>query len=177
VDPRQQGAEFGCDTGSGFLLQAALAQHAFEKGAISNQARPGGIGRAPVRECALEHRFPAGNKAVIEPYIGREQGAFRSCAEILDRAELDFNFARFGDGRVRPVKWTIGLRAAAPAGKEDRRRQRRDAPPPFHGAGRNTQVATGSFDLARTATKSRSRSGTKSEVRAPDTVGTRARRR
>ena len=30
IDPRQQNTEFGCDTGPGFLLQAALAQHPFE---------------------------------------------------------------------------------------------------------------------------------------------------
>jgi hypothetical protein len=46
-----------------------------------------------------------------------------------------------------------------------------------HGDGWNTQMAAGSFHPARTATKSRSSSGTKSDVRAPDAVGTCARRR
>src|SRR6266550_1991843 len=48
MDPRQQDTEFGCDAGPGFLLQAALAQHAFEKSAVANQAGPRSIGRQPV---------------------------------------------------------------------------------------------------------------------------------
>ena len=46
-----------------------------------------------------------------------------------------------------------------------------------YGVGRNTQTAAGSPGLARAATKSRSTSGTNSDVRAPDIVGTCAARR
>ena len=36
IDPRQQDAELGCDAGPRFLLQAALAQHRFQKGVVFN---------------------------------------------------------------------------------------------------------------------------------------------
>jgi hypothetical protein len=96
-------------------------------------------------------------------------------AKGLDRAELDFHLACLGDGRISAVEWAIGLDLATPAGQ--RRSQRRDGSNRPHEAGRNTQIAAGSFDPARTATNSRSSSGTNSDVRAPDAVGTRASRR
>ena len=100
----------------------------------------------------------------------------RDCLSAFERTKLDFQFTRFGHGCIGAVERAIGLCSAAPTGKEKRWLQRSDAPQP-HRAGRNTQIAAGSFDAARTATKSLSSSGTKSEVRAPDTVGTRASRR
>jgi hypothetical protein len=128
-----------------------------------------------VRDRALEHRFPTWHKAVVKSYVRRKERAFGSFTKIFDRAKLDFHFARFRHSRIGAVEWTIGLGAAAPAGKHSCRGERGGRPLPVHGAGRNTQIAAGSFDCARTATNSRSSSGTKSEVRAPDTVGTRAR--
>ena len=125
---------------------------------------------------ALQRCFPAGGKTVIHPKIGSEQGAIGAVAKILDGAELDFDLAGFRDGRIRAVEWTIGLRSPAPASKDDCRNQRRDTVDP-HGTGRKTQIAAGSFDCARTATKSRSSSGANNEVRAPGTVVTRATRR
>jgi hypothetical protein len=83
----------------------------------------------------------------------------------------DHTSGEIRDGGIRPVERTVGLRDAAPA-DYGRRRKHRDPPPHSHGVGRNTQIAAGSAEAARTATKSRSSSGTNSEVRAPDTVGT-----
>jgi hypothetical protein len=54
IDPRQQDAEFGCDTRSGFLLQAALAQNHFQKGLACNHARPRDAGRQTMSDVALE---------------------------------------------------------------------------------------------------------------------------
>ena len=45
------------------------------------------------------------------------------------------------------------------------------------GDGRKTQIAAGSADVARTARRNWSRSGTKNDVRAPGTVGMRVIRR
>ena len=45
IDPRQQNAKFRCDTRSRLLLQAALAQHAFEQRVAFNQACPGNARR------------------------------------------------------------------------------------------------------------------------------------
>jgi len=129
-----------------------------------------------VRECALKHRFPARGKAVIDPDVGRKQRAVGSFAKVFDRTKLDLHFARFCHGRIRAVERTIGPRSAAPAGKHSRRSKRRDTSDRLHEAGRSTQIAAGSFDCRRTATQSRSSSGTNSEVRAPDIVGTRPRR-
>jgi hypothetical protein len=36
IDPRQQNAKFGCNTGPGLLLQATLAQHSFEGGTVAD---------------------------------------------------------------------------------------------------------------------------------------------
>jgi len=41
IDPGQENAKFGCDTGPGLFLQAALAQHAFEQSLAFDQACPG----------------------------------------------------------------------------------------------------------------------------------------
>jgi len=128
-------------------------------------------------EFTLERCFPAQDEAVIDPQIGSEQHTLGSAAKVLDRAELDFHFARFRHRRIGAVEWTIGLDLSAPASEHQRRSQRRYPSDSFHAAGRNTQIAAGSCDVARTATSSRSSSGTNSEVRVPDTVGTRASRR
>src|SRR5438445_12341995 len=177
IDPRQQNAEFGCDAGPGLFLQAPLAQHALQKGAAFDQSCPGDTGGQTVREYALEHRLPARDEAVIDPDIGSEHCAFSAFAKVLDGAKLDFDLAGFRHGRIRPVEGAIGLRCTAPAGDHTRRSERRHALGRLHWAGRNTQMAAGSPDLSRTATKSRSSSDTNSEVRAPDTVGTCASRR
>ena len=50
INPRQQNAKFGCDTGPGLLLQAALAQHAFEQSLAFNQACPGDAGGQTMSE-------------------------------------------------------------------------------------------------------------------------------
>src|ERR1700739_3315269 len=173
INPWQQNAEFGCDAGPGLVLQAALAEHTFEKGLGFNQACHGDADGHTVSRVALQRCFPAGAKTVIDPKIGSEQGAIASVAKVLDRAELDFHLTRLRDGRIRAVEWTIGLGSPAPASKDHCRNQRRDAAG-SHGTGRKTQIAAGSFDRARTATKSRSSSGANDEVRAPDIVGTRA---
>ena len=102
--------------------------------------------------------------------------ALGSRAKVLDRAELDFELAGLGHCRIGTVEWTIGLDLTTPKGKR-RYSQRRHPSGCLHEAGRNTQIAAGSLDPARTATTSRSSSGTNSEVRAPDAVGTRASRR
>src|SRR5947207_1392445 len=49
IDPGQQNAEFGRNTGSGLLLQTALAQHAFEKEAVFNPACAGDTRAQSVR--------------------------------------------------------------------------------------------------------------------------------
>ena len=103
--------------------------------------------------------------------------ALGSRAKVLDRAELDFELAGLGHCRIGTVEWTIGLDLTTPAAKRRRRSPGGDACGRLHQAGRNTQIAAGSCDVARTATNSRSSSGTNNDVRAPDTVGTRASRR
>src|SRR6516162_8204709 len=128
-----------------------------------------------MREFTLERRLPARDETVIDPEIGSEQRALSSLAKVLDGAELDFDLARFRHGRIGAVEWPIGHRLTTPAGQ--RRSQCRDGSGRPHEAGRKTQIAAGSLDAARTATNSRSRSGTNSDVRAPGTVGTRASRR
>jgi hypothetical protein len=95
--------------------------------------------------------------------------------KVLDRAEFDFYLARFRHGRICAVEGAIGLGLTTPAGQRRGRSQRRFDR--LHEAGRNTQIAAGSCDVARTATNSRSISGTNNDVRAPDTVGTRPSRR
>src|SRR6266446_2194922 len=96
IDPPKQDAELGCDAGPGLLLQAALAQHPLEKGAIPDQPRPARTCREPVCELTLKHRFPTWDKAVIQPHIGGKERALRPFAKILDRAKLNFDLARCG---------------------------------------------------------------------------------
>ena len=177
INPRQQNAEFRCDTGPGLLLQAAFAQDTFEKGVAFNQAYPGDAGSETVSDFTFERCFPARGEAIIDPEIGSEQRALGCFAKVLDRAQLDFDLPGFRDGRISTVEWTIGPCCAAPAGKCSRSSQHSGYAEPRHGAGRNTQIAAGSPDLARAATKSRSSSEAKREVRAPDIVGICASRR
>src|SRR5215471_10249799 len=172
IDPQQKNAEFGRDTGPGLLLQAALAQHAFEQSLAFYQACPGYTCSQTMSELTLECRFPAQNKAVIDPEIGSEQRALGSRPQVLDRAELDFDLARFHDGRIGAVEWTISFSLTTPEGKNRRDSERRRSSDRLHEAGRNTQIAAGSLDSARTATNNRSSSGTNNEVRAPGIVGT-----
>ena len=127
-----------------------------------------------MREFTFKCCLPARNETVIDPEIGSEQRALGSYPKVLDRAELDFYLTRFRHGRIGAVEWTIGHRLTTPAGQ--RRSQCRDDSNCLLEAGRKTQIAAGSFDPARTATNSRSSSGTNSDVRAPDTVATRASR-
>ena len=174
TNARQQHAEFGRDARAGLLLQHALAQDAFQSHAILREAGAANIPRQTVRNPSFNDGFPIGHEAVIDPGRRREQGARRPFAPIFDGAEFDFDLAGIGHRCVRPVERTKRRRAAAPAGDYRHDGKRNDDPPRHHGAGRNTQIAAGSPELARTATNSRSRSGTKSDVRAPDAVGTRA---
>src|SRR5262249_44572910 len=106
-----------------------------------------------MREFTFECCLPARNETVIDPEIGSEQRAPGSYAKILDRAELDFHLAGFRHGRIGAVEWPIGHRLTTPAGQ--RRGQCRDGSDRPHGAGRKTQIATGSLAAAATATNSR----------------------
>src|SRR5262249_7904663 len=151
--------------GAGFLLQRALAQHAFEQSLAFDQACTGDICGQTMSEPTLECCFPTRDEPIIDPEIGSEQRAVGSHPKVLDRAELDFYLACLGYGRIGAVEWAKSLGLTAPAG--ERRSQRFDASTPPHEAGRNTQIAAGSCDAARTATNSRSSSGTNSGVRAP----------
>src|SRR5262245_8487506 len=128
-----------------------------------------------MREFTLECCLPARNETVIDPEIGSEQRALGPCPQVLDRAEFYFYLACFRHGRIGAVEWPIGHRLTTPAAQ--RRSQYRDGSNRPHEAGRKTQIAAGSLDAARTATNSRSSSGTNSDVRAPGIVGTRASRR
>ena len=112
IHPRQQNAEFGRNTGSGLLLQAALAQNAFEKSLALNQARPGDAGGQTTSDVALQRCFPARGEAVIDPDIGSKQHALGSLATVLDRAQLDFHLALFRHGGIRAVEGAIGPRGA-----------------------------------------------------------------
>ena len=122
IHPRQQNAEFGRNTGSGLLLQAALAQHAFEKGAVSNHACAGDTRGKSMRDFALNHRFPSWRKAVIDPQIRSKERAFGCFAKVFERTKLDFQFTRFRHSRIGTVERAIGLCSAAPTSKEKRRR-------------------------------------------------------
>ena len=128
-------------------------------------------------DIALKRCFPVRGEAVIDPEIGCEQLALRRLAPVLDGAELDFDLARFRYGGIGPIEWPVGLCRAVPTNNHRRSCERRYGLDRLHGVGSNTQIAAGSTDLARTATKSRLSSGTNSEVRAPGTVGTRESRR
>src|SRR5215813_3031108 len=128
-----------------------------------------------MREFTFKCCLPARNETVIDPEIGSDQRALGSRLQVLDRTEFDFDLAGFRHGRIGAVEWTIGHRLTTPAGQ--RRSQCRDDSNCLLEAGRKTQIAAGSLDAARTATKSRSSSGTNSDVPAPDTVVTRASRR
>src|SRR5262250_500885 len=130
-----------------------------------------------MRELTFECCLPARNETVIDPEIGSEQRALGSRPQVLNRAELDFHRARVHHGRIGAVEWSVGLGLTTPEGKNRRDSERRRSLGRLHEAGRNTQIAAGSLDAARTATNSRSSSGTNSDVRAPGTVGTRASRR
>src|SRR5262245_9392576 len=124
---------------------------------------------------AFERGFPSRAEAVIGPHIWGEQRTPSAFAQIFDRAKLDLDLPLFHHSRIRSVEWPIGLRRATPQGEESCQRPSASRCP--HGDGRNTQIVAGSVHPARTATNSRSSSGTKSEVRAPDAVGTRVMRR
>src|SRR5689334_633259 len=65
----------------------------------------------------LQRCFPARSEAVIDLDIRGEDRALATFAEILDRAKLDLDFARFGDSRIGAVEGTIGPGGAAPAGQ------------------------------------------------------------
>src|SRR5438046_799254 len=108
----------------------------------------------------FEYCLPARNEAVIDPDIGSEQRALGAVAKVFDRAELDFHFAGLRHGRIRAVEGTICLGGLVPAGKHSGHRERSGCRLSIHGTGRNTQIAAGSPDCARTATNSRSSSGT-----------------
>ena len=177
IDPWQQDAEFGCNAGPGFFLQIALAQHAFEKDVAFNQASSGEVSGQTMSCLAFDGCFPAGSEAVIYPVIGSEQHAIGAVAKIFDRTQLDFDLTRLGDRCVGTIERTITPRGAAPASEHRRPSKRGDRSQRVHGVGRNTQIDGRSPEPARTATKSRSSSGTNREVRAPATVGTRAIRR
>src|SRR6516162_5864320 len=103
VNPRQESAKFGGDTGPLLLLQRPLAQHAFEESLAFDQACHGDAGGQTMRELSLECRFPARNKAVIDPEIGSEQRPLGSRPKVLERAELDFYLAGFRHRRVGAV--------------------------------------------------------------------------
>src|SRR5215469_11783269 len=163
-----------CNTGPGLLLQRPLAQYAFEQSLAFDQACTGDSRGQTMREFTFKCCLPARDEAIIDPEIGSEQRALGSRPQVLDRAELDFHFARFRDGRIGAVEWTISLGITTPEGKTRRDSERRRSSDSLHEDGRNTQIAAGSLDAARTATNSRSSSGTNSDVRAPGTVGTRA---
>ena len=128
-------------------------------------------------DIALKRCFPVRGEAVIDPEIRRKQLALGGFANVLVGAELDFYLARFRYGGIGAVEWLVGLCRAVPTNNHRRSCERRYGLDRLHGVGSNTQIAAGSTDLARTATKSRSSSGTNSEVRAPGTVGTRESRR
>src|SRR5437870_6728185 len=117
IDPWQQHAEFGCYAGPGLLLQAALAQNAFEKSLAFNQAPPGDAGGQTTSDVALQRCFPARGEAVIDPDIGSKQNALDSLATVLDRAQLDFHLTLFRHGGIRAVEGAIGPRGGGPAGE------------------------------------------------------------
>jgi hypothetical protein len=96
IDPRQQNTEFGCNTGSGLVLQAAIAQHPFEKDLTSNQAGPRDAGAQTVTETVLQRCFPVRPEPVIDPQIGHEQRALSCITLIFDGVELDFELACIG---------------------------------------------------------------------------------
>src|SRR5215469_10359158 len=177
IDPRQKNAEFGCYTGPRLLLQRPLAQDAFEQGLAFDQTCTGDSRAQTMRELTLECCLPARNETVIDPEIGSDQRALGFRSQVLDRTELDFHLAGFRHRRIGAVEWTISLGITTPEGKTRGDSERRRSSDSLHEAGRNTQIAAGSLDAARTATNSRSSSGTNSDVRAPGTVGTRASRR
>ena len=130
------------------------------------------LGLQAARQAALQHQFPAFRQPVVEDHVGREQSAVGADLLVLRRPQLDLEHPRLGDRCVGSVERTVGKRIVGPqAGQQDTR----DATAPaHHGAGRKIQMAAGSDAWARTATYRRSLSAANHEVRAPETVGTRA---
>lgn len=102
---------------------------------------------------------------------GEKERALRPVPQVVGRRGLDLDLAQLRHGGVRPVEGTVGQRRTAAVDEESGRENHAGRSLP-HDAGRNTQIAAGSLPAARAATNNRSSSGTNSEVRAPDTVGT-----
>ena len=113
IDPRQQNAKFGRNTGSELLLQTPLAQHAFEEGAVSNQACAGDIRSQSVRNFTLKHPFPPRFESVIDPQIRSKKRTFGCFAKVFKRTKLNFQFTRFRHSCIGTVERAIGLCSAA----------------------------------------------------------------
>jgi hypothetical protein len=172
---RQQNVEFSCDIGTVLLLQTALAQHALQQRVAFNQARHEDARGQIMRQFIFQCCFLARREAVIDPDTGRNVRSAPS--------------RRFSTGpssiSISPVSTTAASvpsngrypHLTTPERKGCGGSKRRHASESLHEAGRNTQIAAGSFDPARTATNSRSSSGTNGEVRARGTVGMPASRR
>src|SRR4051794_5674693 len=170
ADAGQQKTELRRNAGARLVLQDPLAQHAFQKGPVSRQARAAKATPKTVSDIALDGHLPAGGKAVIEAHRRCEQRALRSDTQIFGRTELDLQLPYIGDSRISTVKRTVGYRRGG--ADRDERQAEHKACPASHGLGRNTQIAAGSEPAARTATKSLSSSGTNNPVRAPGAVPT-----
>src|SRR5262249_30946072 len=136
----------------------------------ARKARPRNLAGNAMGNISLDDAFPVGRKAVIHDRGGGGQASCRFLAQIFRRAQLDLDFALIYDGSVSTVK-RPKCAGIGRAEEHQHRDKADDAAPVRHGVGRNTQMAGGSPPEARTATKSRSSSGTKNPVRAPETVG------
>ena len=156
------------------VLQNAFAQNAFEGGAVLDQTGAAEISREAVRDPALDDRFRIRRKAVIDPGRWGKQCARRGFAPIFDRTKFDLDVSGVCHRRIGAVEGPESLRTATPAPDYHCRGDCDCEAARCHGAGRNTQIAAGSPELARAATNKRSNSGANSEVRARDAVGIRA---
>ena len=143
---------------------------------------------------ALKHGFPSLAQSVINNRCRRDQSRGRTLPLWPGRLKLDFQLSRCCHRSIGSIERAISRGRVGPRDEtcSDNRPFRglgferfrfvpmRLSSVPWRrnqGVGRNTQMAAGCADLARTASSRRSISGTKSEVRAPETVGMRAIRR
>src|SRR5436853_6072913 len=122
--PGRSKTEFGRDARTWLVLQATVAQHAFDKYTLADQASSAGL-RTVVRDLALPDRFSILRKFVVDHRLRRDQRPFRPFTRRLQRAKLQFEFARFGDRGVGAFEGAITESDAAPTGGHEYQKKAR----------------------------------------------------
>src|SRR5262245_30995122 len=103
---RQQHAEFGCNTGSGFVLKTTFSQYALEECAGGSEARRPGRGER-VLKLAFQNSFPIFRVSVVEAGCGCDERLARCSFEEAGRLQLDFKLVLIGNGRIGAVERSV----------------------------------------------------------------------